>query len=47
MLAAFEDYNHRRIHSALKYLTPSEFAGQYRQESEGIIPDITGGDKCE
>ena len=47
MLAAFEDYNHRRIHSALRYLTPSEFAGKYRQGSEGAIPDITGGDKCE
>ena len=47
MLAAFEDYNHRRIHSAPRYLTPSEFAGQYRQGSEGAIPDIEGGGKCE
>ena len=31
MLATFGDYNHRRIHSALKYMMPSEFAEQYRQ----------------
>lgn len=47
LLAVFEDYNHRRIHSALKYLMPSELAGKYRQGSEGVIPDITGGDNCE
>ena len=46
LFAAFEDYNHNRIHSALKYMTPSEFAEQYRQDPEGIIPDI-GGDMCE
>lgn len=47
MLAAFEDYNHRRIHSALGYLTPSQFAVQYMQGSEGATPDITGGERCE
>ena len=46
ILAAFDDYNRHRIHSALKYLTPSEFAAQYKQDSEGVIPDI-GGDECE
>ena len=47
MLAAFEDYNRRRIHSAPRYPTPSEFAGQYRQGLEGAIPDIEGDCKCE
>ena len=47
ILAAFEYYNHCRIHSALRYRTPSEFAGQYRQDAEGAIPDIEGGGKCE
>ena len=42
MLAAFEGYNHRRIHSALGHLAPSEFAVQYRQDSEGATPDIMG-----
>ena len=46
LLAAFEDYNRRRIHSALRYMTPSEFAGQYMRDSEGVMPDI-GGDRCE
>ena len=45
--AAFEDYNHNRIHSALKYLTPSEFAERHKRDSEDTIPDITGGDRCE
>ena len=44
---AFQDYNQHRIHSALKYLTPSEFAERHRQDSEGTIPDIAGGDGCE
>ena len=46
LLAAFEDYNQNRIHSALKYMTSSEFAERYMQKSEGVIPDI-GGDICE
>ena len=40
LLAAFEDYNHRRIHSAIQYLTPSEFAKKHGQGSEGATPDI-------
>ena len=46
MLAAFEDCGHRRIHSAPRYLTPSKFAGPYRQDSEGAIPDIEVDGKC-
>ena len=42
LLAAFEDYNHHRIHSAIGYLTSSEFAEQYWQGSEGATPDIVG-----
>ena len=45
--AAFVDYNRCRIHSALKYLTPSEFAERHRQDSGGTTHDITGGDGCE
>lgn len=44
--AAFEDYNHHRIHSAIQYLTPSEFAGQCRQ-NEDAISNIPGGERCE
>lgn len=44
---AFEDYNHCRIHFALKYLMPSEFVELYKQNSEGIILDITKGGKYE
>ena len=29
---AFEDYNNDRIHSALRYLTPTEFATQWEAE---------------
>ncbi len=47
MLAVFEDYNHRRIHSALRCLTPSEFAGQCREGLKGTISYIEGGGKCE
>ena len=47
MFAAFEDYNRRKIHSALGYLTPSEFAVQYRQNSEGATSDIIEGERCE
>ena len=47
MLTAFDDYNHHRIHSALEYLTPSEFAMRYMQGSEGATSDIMGGDGCE
>ena len=44
--AAFEDYNHHRIHSAIQYLTPSEFAVQCRQNKDAIS-NIPGGEKCE
>ena len=47
MHAAFEDYNHHKIHSVLRYLTPFEFAGPYRQGPEGAIHDIVGEDKRE
>lgn len=43
----FEDYNHYKIHFALKYLMPSELVELYKQNSEGIILDITKGGKCE
>lgn len=42
---AFEDYNNHRIHSSIQYLTPSEFAEQYRQNARDAI--YTGGKKCE
>ena len=45
--AAFEDYNHHRIHSAIQYLTPSEFAVQCQQGTEDAISNIQGGEKCE
>ena len=45
--SAFKDYNQYRIHSALKYLTPSEFAERHRQDLEGTTHDITEGDECE
>lgn len=44
--AAFEDYNHHRIHSAIQYLTPSEFAAQCKQNKDAIS-NIPGGEKCE
>ena len=47
ILAAFDDYNNHRIHSALGYLTPSEFTEQYQQSSEGIISDIKEVDHSE
>ncbi len=45
ILAAFEDYNHNRIHSSIQYLAPSEFAEQYWQNSRDSI--YAGGKKCE
>ena len=46
MHVAFEDYNHHRIHSAIQYLTPAEFAVQCRQNKDAIS-NIPGGEKCE
>ncbi len=34
LTAAFDDYNTARIHSALKYLTPTEFASQWRETNK-------------
>ena len=42
MLTAFEYYNHCRTHSALGYLTLSEFAVRYRQGLKGATSDIMG-----
>ena len=36
--AAFHGYNHSRIHSALKYLTPSELTERWQQNAEGVRP---------
>ena len=46
---AFEDYNGERIHSALGYITPSEFAELWQQcEAEAVSRNkqIIGGEKC-
>ena len=49
--AAFHDYNHDRIHSALEYLTPSEFAERWQQNAGGARSSygkqiMMGGEKC-
>ena len=47
--AAFHDYNHSRIHSALKYLTPSEFAERWQQNAWGVgshDKQIMEGEEC-
>ena len=47
--AAFHDYNHSRIHSALEYLTPSEFAERWQQNAEGAGQhgkQIMEGEEC-
>ena len=49
MRAAFHDYNHTRIHSALEYLIPSEFAERWQQNAEGARPcgkQIMEGEEC-
>ena len=45
---AFEDYNGNRIHSALGYVTPSEFAELWQQceEDKRTRKQIIGGEKC-
>ena len=47
--AAFHGYNHSRIHSALEYLTLSEFAERWQQNTEGARPygkQIMEGEGC-
>ena len=49
ILAAFHYYNHSRIHSALEYLMPSEFAERWQQNTEGARPygkQIMEGEEC-